>query len=217
MLSRRHQPFLIVVSAPSGAGKTTICRAVVRRDHNIFYSVSVTTRPPRRNEHQGKSYLFLTEREFRRLLNRGRLLEYARVYGSYYGTPKAPVLKAFRSGKDVLADLDIQGMRTLRRVLPGTVGIFLMPPSIKELERRLGQRQSECAEELTLRRRNLEKELASISEFDYLVINDKIDRAVRDVMTIIQAERLRTSRRINIKGGLNEECVGGTVMAGVSQ
>ncbi|MEO0050346.1 MAG: guanylate kinase, partial [candidate division WOR-3 bacterium] len=174
-------------------------RGVVQRDGRIFYSISATTRQPRPGERNGKSYHFVSEEGFLSLVRRGQLLEYAKVYGSYYGTPKAPVFKAFRQGKDVIADLDIQGMRSCKKALPGTVSIFIMPPSIKELTRRLQRRGTEDEENLRCRRDALEEELAGIPEFDYLVINDKINRAVQDVLTIIRAERLRTSRRINSK------------------
>lgn len=199
MLSRRHQPFLVVLSSPSGAGKTTICRAVVRRDPNIFYSVSATTRQPRRGERNGKSYRFLSEEGFLSLLKNHQLLEYAEVYGSYYGTPKMPVLKAFSQGRDVIADLDIKGMRSCKKLFPDLVSIFIMPPSMKELVRRLQRRRTEDANNFRRRRDALKDELASIPEFDYLIINDKLERAVRDVLAIIRAERLRTSRRINTK------------------
>jgi guanylate kinase len=208
MWNKKHQPFLVVPSSPSGAGKTTICREVVRRDKNIVYSVSATTRPPRKNEVNRKSYIFLPENRFRRLITTGALLEYAEVYGYLYGTPKSPILKAFRAGRDVIADLDIQGMRSCKRALPGTVSIFILPPSIAELQRRLTKRGTETDQDLQRRQQALKNELASIPEFDYLVINDKLETAVRDVLFIIHAERRRTSRRIqNLQGGLNEVCL----------
>lgn len=201
MLSKpRHQPFMVILSSPSGAGKTSICQAVLRQDKNIFYSVSATTRPRRANERPGKSYLFLTEPEFRQMVKRDALLEYARVYGNYYGTPKSPVLKAFRAGKDVIADLDIQGMRSCKKVLGArAIGIFILPPSLKELRERLSKRGTEDRAELARRRAALKQELRAIPEFDYLVINDKLEQAVGDVLTIIRAERLRTSRRRKLK------------------
>uniref|UniRef100_A0A7C3IY28 Guanylate kinase n=1 Tax=candidate division WOR-3 bacterium TaxID=2052148 RepID=A0A7C3IY28_UNCW3 len=199
MWNRTHQPFMIVLSSPSGAGKTTICREIVKRDKKIFYSVSATTRPPRKGEINGKSYLFVSETQFRQMILRNELLEYAEVYNHLYGTPKTPVIKAFRTGKDVIADLDIQGMRSCKQKLPGTVSIFILPPSIKELQRRLARRGTEKDEELQQRREALEKELACIHEFDYLVINDKLEKAIRDVLGIIRSERLRTGRKIHHK------------------
>ena len=198
MLSKSHQPFLIVLSSPSGAGKTSICHEVVRQDKNVFYSVSATTRPRRAGERHRKSYIFLSEAEFQQMMKKKQLLEYATVYGYHYGTPKQPVRNAFQKGKDVIADLDIQGMRSCKKALPDrTVAIFILPPSIKELWRRLKTRGTETESELERRRSALAAELKALPEFDYLVINDKLERAVRGVLTIINAERLRTSRKIN--------------------
>ncbi len=199
MLNKSHQPFMLILSSPSGAGKTSICREVARRDKKIFYSVSVTTRPRRKGERNGKSYLFLKKREFQRLLKRGELLEWAEVYGHLYGTPKKPVLQAFQKGKDVIADLDIQGMRSCKRVLPGTVSIFILPPNLKEWKRRLQTRGAEDVETIKRREAGFWEEIKAIPEFDYLIINDKLEKAVRDVMSIINAERLRTERRAKTK------------------
>ncbi len=200
MLNKHHQPFLVVLSSPSGAGKTSICREVVRQDKNIFYSVSATTRPRRPDERNGKSYIFLSDDRFQRMLKQNQLLEYARVYGYFYGTPKQPVLNAFRKGKDVIADLDIQGMRSCKKLLPErTVTVFILPPSLKELTRRLKRRGTETPEEFNRRRSALATELAAIPEFDYLVINDKLNWAVRSVLAIINTERLRVTRRIKSK------------------
>jgi guanylate kinase len=189
-----HSPFLVVLSSPSGAGKTSICRGVQRLDPKVAYSVSATTRPKRRGEVHGRSYFFYTEREFRRLLRQGRLLEHAGVYDNRYGTPKAPVLDHFRKGRDVVADLDIQGMRSCKKALPGTVGVFITTPNHRELGRRLRRRGTDSAEVVARREAEREKELAAIPEFDYLVVNDRLEQAVADVMAIVRAERLRTSR-----------------------
>jgi len=190
----RHSPFLIVLSSPSGAGKTSICRAVERHDPSIAYSVSATTRPKRKGEVHGHSYFFYSEKQFQQLKKSGGLLESAGVYDHQYGTPKAPVVRSFREGRDVIADLDVQGMRSCRKALPGTVGIFITAPDLGELDRRLHSRGTDSAEAVRRREADREKELAAIPEFDYLVVNDKLEQAVDDVMAIIRAERLRTSR-----------------------
>ena len=189
-----HAPFLIVLSSPSGAGKTSICRAVERRDPCVAYSVSATTRPKRKGETNGRSYFFLSEKQFRELDAKGGLLERAGVYDHRYGTPKAPVLRHFRAGRDVIADLDIQGKRSCRKALPGTVSVFVTAPSTGELSRRLRGRGTDSAETMRRREAERQKELAAIPEFDYLVVNDRLKQAVDDVMAIIRAERLRTSR-----------------------
>ena len=192
--SVRHVPFLIVLSSPSGAGKTTICRAVAQRDADIAYSVSATTRPRRKGEVDGRSYFFYSEKQFKQLDDKGGLLESAGVYDHRYGTPNAPVLRHFHEGRDVIADLDIQGMRSSRKALPGTVSIFITAPDPDELDRRLHDRGTESAEAVMRREADREKELAAIPEFDYLVVNDRLKQAVDDVMAIVRAERLRTSR-----------------------
>lgn len=190
-----HIPFLVVLSSPSGAGKTSICRACLRADRQLAYSVSITTRPARRDERDGESYRFVSPARFRQLVRRRALLEHARVYGQDYGTPRAPVFAHFRAGRDVIADLDIQGMRACRKALPGTVGIFITVPDPGELARRLRRRATDAPDELARRRSRLRAELAAIPDFDYLVVNDSLDRAVADVLAIIRAERLRVSRR----------------------
>jgi len=193
-LRARHSPFLVALTSPSGAGKTTICRAVAQRDPSIAYSVSATTRPKRNGEANGRSYLFYSEKQFQQLDARGGLIESAGVYDHRYGTPKAPVLRHFREGRDVIADLDIQGMRSSRKALPGTVSVFVTAPDMDELDRRLHSRGTDSAEEVRRREADREKELAAIPEFDYLVVNDRLKQAVDDVMAIVRAERLRTSR-----------------------
>ena len=190
----RHSPFLVVLSSPSGAGKTSISRAVERRDPNVFYSVSATTRPRRKGEANGRSYFFYSERQFQRLEAGSGLIESASVYDHRYGTPRAPVLRSFRAGRDVIADLDIQGMRSCRKAMPGTVSVFITAPDLDELDRRLHSRGTDSAEAVRRREADREKELAAIPEFDYLVVNDRLKQAVYDVMAIVRAERLRTSR-----------------------
>lgn len=197
--ARRHQPFLVVLSSPSGAGKTSICRQVVSRERNLAYSVSATTRPRRRGEVHGRSYFFYSESEFRNSVRRGELLEHARVYGCYYGTPRAPVLEHFRRGRDVIADLDVQGMRSCKKTLAGTVGIFVDVSSRRELARRLRGRGTDSVEALACREAELGAELAAIPEFDYVVVNDRLENAVRDVMAIVRAERLRTMRMVPVR------------------
>jgi guanylate kinase len=156
--------------------------------------VSATTRPRRKGETDGRSYFFYSGKQFQQLNDRDGLLESAGVYDHRYGTPKAPVLRHFRQGRDVIADLDIQGMRSSRKALPGTVSIFITAPSLNELDRRLHDRGTDSAEAVMRREADRAKELAAIPEFDYLVVNDRLKQAVDDVMAIVRAERLRTSR-----------------------
>ncbi|HTW92654.1 MAG TPA: guanylate kinase [bacterium] len=183
-----------MLSSPSGAGKTSISREVERRDPDVFYSVSATTRPKRDGEVHGRSYFFYSKKQFQRLEARGGMIESASVYDHRYGTPKAPVLRNFHEGRDVVADLDIQGMRSCRKALPGMVSIFITAPDSAELGRRLRNRGTDSTEAVKRREADREMELAAIPEFDYLVVNDRLQQAVDDVMAIIRAERLRTSR-----------------------
>ncbi len=193
-MSNKHQPFLVVISSPSGAGKTSICREVVRRDRNLAYSVSATTRPRRKDERNGRHYFFYTERQFGNRLARNGFLEHALVYDHFYGTPRTRVLSLFRKGKDAVADLDIQGMRSCKKALPGTVAIFITTPNQQELARRLRKRGTNSAEAISRRQSELKAELAAMPEFDYLVVNDRLKDAVEKVLSIVRVERLRTSR-----------------------
>jgi guanylate kinase len=194
-----------VLSSPSGAGKTSVYRACLRRDPQLAYSVSITTRPRRPGERDGASYRFVTGDQFRRLRRQGALLEHARVYDTWYGTPRQPVLRNFRQGRDVIADLDIQGMRSCKHALPGTVGIFIAAPSRRELARRLRDRGTDSPAAVARREDDVGRELAAIPEFDYLVVNDRLPQAVEDVLAIIRAERLRTSRLTgNVRPGAKQ-------------
>lgn len=189
----KHRPFLIVLSSPSGAGKTTICRKVVKSDANIGYSVSATTRPKRNGEINGRDYFFYSTKEFLRKKASGAFIETAKVYGYYYGTPLSEIKRITRQGKDVILDLDIQGMKSIKRLFRDSVSIFILPPNLTELQNRLITRNEEKTEILR-RKRYLKSELAAIPKFDYLVTNDELKTAVADVLAIIRAERLRTHR-----------------------
>lgn len=190
-----HRPFFVALSSSSGAGKTSICRGVVERAPEIAYSVSATTRPRRSGEVDGRDYWFYTERQFMDRVRRGGMVEHARVYDHWYGTPRARLRAEFRRGRDVIADLDIQGMRSARAALPDMVSIFITVPSRRELARRLRERGTDSAEVIRRRQAEFEKELAAASDFDYIVMNDRLERAVSTVLAIFTAERCRTSRR----------------------
>ena len=191
--SNQHRPFLIVLSSPSGAGKTTICHKLVQRDKNIGYSISATTRSKRPGEINGRDYFFYSSNEFIRRKHSGEFVETAKVYDSFYGTPVSQVKKIMGKGKDVIMDLDIQGMKSIKQRFPDSVSIFITPSNLTELRRRLIGREEKTPE--ILKRNNcLKTELAAIPKFDYLVYNDNLKTAVADVLTIIRAERLKTQR-----------------------
>lgn len=200
-LTERKRPLLLVVSAPSGAGKTTLCHRLLAEFKNMAYSVSCTTRPPRGSELSGRDYRFVSEEEFKAMVGRGEFLEYARVHGYWYGTPRAPVLEALRQGRDVLMDIDVQGARAIRgaaRSAPagdpihdGYVDVFIAPPSLDELRRRLELRQEDAPETIVARVKQAEEEMGHAGEYTYVVINDDIDRAYDALRAIVIAEHHR--------------------------
>ncbi|MEO0229253.1 MAG: guanylate kinase [candidate division WOR-3 bacterium] len=194
----KHRPFVIVLSAPSGTGKTTVLNRVRNLDPNLYYSVSITTRSPRPGEINGVDYIFTSKENFIKMINDNELLEWAQVFGGeYYGTPKAPVLKALQEGKDVIMDLDIQGKTSLEKFFgEELVSIFLLPPSIKELKRRLQKRQTETEDELKERLERAKLELKWAEKYQYLVISSDVEKTAFDIITIIRAERMKRSRLV---------------------
>jgi len=187
-----HQPFILIVSGPSGVGKTTLCKRVMQLDRNLFYSVSATSRPRREGEVHGKDYYFLSPSEFENWIKEGKLLEWAKVYDNYYGTPLEPVIENFNRGKDVIMDIDVQGKRQIERNFRGrVVTVFILPPSVEELLERLEQRGAETPEQFEKRKRLIMRDLEYRWEYDYWLINDDLDKAVGELYSIIKAERLR--------------------------
>lgn len=184
---------LIVLSGPSGAGKGTICKALLE-DGEFWLSVSATTRNPRAGEIEGKNYYFLTKDEFEEKINKDDFLEYAQVYGNYYGTPKSRVLEAIDSGKDVILEIDIQGALKVKETYPGGVFIFILPPSMEELRNRIIQRGSETPESLMTRFKSAYQEINYVSKYNYAVVNDTVVEATRKIQAIIVAEKCRVDR-----------------------
>ncbi|MCS7285955.1 MAG: guanylate kinase [Anaerolineae bacterium] len=194
-------PLLVIISGPSGAGKDSVIRRMRELGFPFHFVVTMTTRPPRPDEVNGKDYFFVSEEEFESLLRRNGFLENALVYGYRYGVPKEQVKKALESGKDVIMRVDVQGARTLRRLIPDAVFIFLIPASEEELARRLRARHTEGEEALKTRLATAREEMMSIGEFDYVVVNadGHLDEAVQDIIAIITAEKCRTKpRRISL-------------------
>lgn len=186
----------LVLSAPSGAGKTSIARLLCERDPNVVLSVSMTTRAPRQGERDGRDYHFRTPAAFEALVARGDLLEWANVFGRCYGTPRVPVEQALAEGRDVVFDIDWQGHRSLRAALPANiVGVFVLPPSLAELERRLRAR-GDSTEAIARRMALAREEIAHCREFDYVVVNADLQRAADDVQRILKAARLATARQV---------------------
>jgi len=185
---------IVVVSGPSGAGKSTIVKRVLEEDKRLSLSISLTTRPPRPGEEDGREYRFVNEEEFLKVRNSGGLLEWAEVYGHYYGTPRDLVELKLREGFDVLLEIDVQGGMQVKKSVEQASMIFIVPPGLEELETRLRGRGTDSDEVIKRRLKGAREELEFYREYDYVVINDRVEDCVSDVLSIIRAERLRRSR-----------------------
>jgi guanylate kinase len=185
---------LIVVSAPSGAGKTSLCHEIRKVVANLGYSISHTTRSPRVGEVDGHDFHFVPEAEFRLMIDRGEFAEWARVHANLYGTAARSLEAALERGEDIMLDIDTQGARKLRIRYPHGVFVFVVAPSMKDLERRLRERQSDAPQEIARRMARAVDEIAAWREYDYLIVNRHLDEAVRQLQCLIEAERCRTTR-----------------------
>jgi guanylate kinase len=187
---------MLVLSSPSGAGKTTLSRRLLEFDPNAMLSVSVTTRKKRPSEMEGRDYRFIDRRGFDELVEKGELLEWAEVFDNYYGTPKKPVMEALAAGRDVLFDIDWQGTKQLKKVAPNdTASVFILPPSKPELERRLRTRAQDDYETINRRMAKAADEMSHWDDYDYVVINRELDQAFAEVAAILAAERLKRERQ----------------------
>ncbi len=190
---------VLVVSAPSGAGKTTLCRYLLKEDPEISFSVSYTSRPPRRGEKEGQDYYFVSRETFEKMIKEDVFLEWAEVHGNFYGTSKKQVFKALENGRDILLDIDVQGANQVKKKLgKDAVLVFILPPSFEELEKRLRKRATEDETSIKKRLENAKKELAKAYEFDYLVLNDNLKTALEELRSILIAERTRSFRRLDL-------------------
>ncbi|HEY6382636.1 MAG TPA: guanylate kinase [Pseudolabrys sp.] len=190
---------MLVLSSPSGAGKTTLSRRLLEYDPNVELSISVTTRKRRPSEMEGRDYRFITRREFDNLVEKGELLEWAEVFDNYYGTPKKPVLEALAAGRDVLFDIDWQGTKQLKQVAREDIAsVFVLPPSVLELERRLRTRAQDDYETIHRRMAKAANEMSHWNEYDYVVINHDLDQAFAEVASILAAERLKRERQTGV-------------------
>ncbi len=189
-----NKGILIVISSPSGGGKGTILAEVLKKSKNMKYSVSATTREPREGEVDGQHYHFLDKNEFVDLIENAKMLEHAVFCDNYYGTPKEPVVKALEEGKDVVLEIEVQGGKQVKSIMPECVSVFIAPPSLEVLEDRLRGRGTEDEPTIQKRLKRAKIEMKSVLEYDYLVVNDTVEQAVCDVMSIIRAEKLKTNR-----------------------
>ena len=209
-LKQQRRGLMIVLSSPSGAGKTTMTRRLLAQDPQIAMSVSVTTRPPRPGERDGEDYFFVTKEEFNRLEAEGQLLEHARVFDNYYGTPRAPVEEALAEGKDIVFDIDWQGAQQLTEAAADDlVKIFILPPSRRELEKRLRMRAQDSEEVIAKRMSKCADEMSHWAEYDYVLVNENIDRAMGELLSIVTSERMRRRRQPWLSGFVKTLIAGG--------
>jgi guanylate kinase len=195
---------MLVLSSPSGAGKTTISRLLLAQDPEITMSVSVTTRSPRPGEVDGKDYYFVDQARFDRMVDNGELLEHAKVFGNMYGTPSQPVFTALEAGRDVLFDIDWQGTQQLSgKARTDVVRIFILPPSTEELEKRLRTRAQDTDEVVAARMSKASEEMSHWAEYDYVVVNVDVQESLRRVSAILAAERLRRERQVGMAEFVN--------------
>jgi len=198
----KRRGLLIILSSPSGAGKSTLAKRLMAWDPTLRFSVSATTRAPRPGEEDGREYYFRSRAEFEKMVAEGEMLEHAEVFGNFYGSPRAPVEQAMAEGRDTLFDIDWQGGQQIRNSVLGkdVVSIFVLPPSIAELERRLRSRAQDSDEVIAARMAKSEAEISHWAEYDYVLINDDLDRAEADLKTILTAERMRRDRQPDLSG-----------------
>jgi guanylate kinase len=192
-----QQGILIVVSAPSGAGKTTLCRRLVAEEKSAVFSISHTTRKPRGKEVDGVAYHFVDEDEFKKMIENGQFAEWALVFDNYYGTGYDAIEDQLSQGSDVLLDIDVQGARQIRQKYDKAILVFVLPPSIEELHRRLNGRATESEADKMKRLNIAADELAEAPDFDYMIVNDDLEDAYAQLRAVLLAERTRTARQID--------------------
>tara|TARA_B100001093_G_C26817665_1_gene1010483 strand:+ start:1453 stop:2097 length:645 start_codon:yes stop_codon:yes gene_type:complete len=203
-LEIKSKNFCIVLSSPSGAGKTSISKKLISKDESISLSISCTTRPIRKNELNKKDYIFINNSKFKNLISENKFLEYANVFGYKYGTLKQTVEKSFKMKKDVLFDIDWQGYQQLKQSELEVVGIFILPPSKKDLIKRLKNRGRDTSTEMKKRMNLVQDEISHFPEYDYVVINKDLNICVSQIQNIVNSERLRRSRLENLTNFVNK-------------
>lgn len=209
MTAMTRRGLLLILSSPSGAGKTTLSRRLMEWDRSLRFSVSATTRSPRPGEQEGREYHFTDRQNFQSMVQSGQMLEHAEVFGNHYGSPRAAVEKAMTEGRDTLFDIDWQGGQQIKQAMRGdVVSIFILPPSIAELESRLRGRAQDSEAVIFDRMAKSESEISHWAEYDYVIVNHDLDAAFNDLVTILMAERLRRDRQPQLADfvrGLNQE------------
>ena len=204
MSTLAHRTCPVVLSAPSGAGKTTIARALVKEIEDVVFSVSATTRPARDHEVDGVDYHFVSEAEFRAMIEADELVEWAEVHGHLYGTSREAIQAALEGGRFLILDVDVQGAMQMRDRVPDAVLVFVLPPSADALVERLTERGTEGEDNVTQRINNARGELEQASRFDYIVVNENLNHAINEVRSIVLAEGRRTDRAIDLSNAIRE-------------
>lgn len=200
MLDKSNRGLVLIISSPSGAGKTTICKKLIEEVNNLNLSVSVTTRLKRSDEVDGKDYFFRSDKEFDDMVKQEKFLEHAKVFDHSYGTLKSEIDTKIINGINVIVDIDWQGTRQIEQHIPDDiVKIFILPPSIKELEKRLGARATESQDSFKKRMSEARKEISHYSEYDFIIINEDIQESVNKIKTILHSESLRRHRQVGLK------------------
>ncbi len=197
---------LLVLSGPSGAGKGTICQGLLEKRQDLAYSVSCTTRKPRKGEVSGVNYIFTNRENFEDMIKNNGFLEYADVYGNYYGTPRSYVLEQLNAGKDVVLEIDTQGALQVKKIFPDGVFVFIVPPSLDELSKRIYKRGTDAEDVIKRRLSAATSELAYASKYDYIVINDEAAKATTKVSNIMDVEHLRVGRTFYIVDEICKRC-----------
>ena len=208
-MTMTRRGLLLILSSPSGAGKSTLSRRLMAWDTDLSFSVSATTRSPRTGEVDGREYYFKTRAEFQAMVKDGQMLEHAEVFGNFYGSPRGPVEDAMTQGRDTLFDIDWQGGQQIKQAMRGdVVSIFILPPSIAELESRLRGRAQDSEQVIAQRMAKSQAEISHWMEYDYVIVNRDLEAAFGELVTILQAERLRRDRQPHLADfvrGLNQE------------
>ena len=197
----KKKGMIIIVSAPSGAGKTSICDALIKSDKNIVYSVSTTTREPRKGEKNGREYYFVDDSEFKKMVKKNMFVEWAKVHDHFYGTSKKVLEQTINKGKDILLDIDVQGAVKIKKQYKDALMIFVTTPNLKILKERLIKRNKDSMAVIKRRIENAKKELKYLPKYDYLILNDKLDESIEKAKSVISAERISIKRNKNISGG----------------
>ncbi len=193
---------LVVISGPSGTGKGTVCKKLLAERENVRYSVSATTRKPREGEVEGQNYFFVSESQFLDMLEKDALIEWDKYCDNYYGTPKEFVDKCVEGGTDVILEITVEGALEIKQKYPECVLVFIIPPSLEELRRRIESRATECWDVIEKRLEQAANELKYVSKYDYLILNDSVDNAVLNIEKVLDAERLKPSRNVEFVNSL---------------